>query len=54
LRKNYALLSLNTEQRDNLNKAKPPPIFSFCCRKLKCKKTIPKGGVKSAGGGDCE
>jgi hypothetical protein len=37
---------LSKINKDNVNKAKPPSTFSFCCRT-----TI---GVKSAGGGDCE
>ncbi len=40
------------KQRENVNKAKPPPIFSCWCRHLKSQKIV--GGVKPAGGGDCE
>ncbi len=37
------------KQRDNVNKAKPPPSFSCCCRNLKSEKTKGGGGgVKSA------
>ncbi len=28
------------KQRDNVDKAKPPPTFSCCCRNLKSKKTM--------------
>jgi hypothetical protein len=49
MRRNNAIFK--GKQRDNANKAKPSPTFSYC-RNLQSKKTI--GGVKSGGGGDCE
>jgi hypothetical protein len=52
-RKNNA--TFKGKQRDKINKAKPPPTFSCCCRNLESKKTMDgRGGVKSVGGGDCE
>jgi hypothetical protein len=52
MRRNNAIFK--GKQKDNVNKAKPSPTFSCCCRNLKSKKTKTIGGVKSAGGGDCE
>ncbi len=31
------------KQRDNVNKAKPPPTFSCWCRNLKSRKTVYRG-----------
>ncbi len=41
------------EQRDNVNKAKPPRTFSCCCRKISStRKPWGGGGIKSAAGSD--
>ncbi len=45
-------VTFKDRQRYNVCKAKPPPAFSCWCRNSNPRK--PLGGVKSAGGGDCE
>jgi hypothetical protein len=51
-RKNNA--TFKGKQRDNVNKAKPSPTFRCWCTQESQVQESHKGGVKSAGGSDCE